>query len=457
MTPPPSARVVGLTATEIAARVRSGALDAVDVVQAHLDHIAQLDPRVGAFQRVLADRALAEAARLRARPGFSSLPLAGVPVAVKDNVPVAGEPMRVGTRATPDVPSAEDHPVVRRLRDAGAVIVGLTRVPELCLWPWTDGAFGTARNPWDLRRTAGGSSGGSAAAVAAGMVPIAHGNDGLGSIRIPAAACGLVGIKPGRGLVPSQLGADSWFGMAENGALATTVSDAALLLSVLAGEPALARVEPPARRLRIAIATTAPTPGVRVDREFVRATEGAARALAEAGHDVIGDAPRITPRHVMAIMARWMGGTARDTAMLGEAARSLEKRTRRQAAVGRVVNRLGLVRERDAEHWRAMQGAFFASYDLLLTPSLARTAVKADGWSRRGWLRNVWHAVRFAPFAGAWNYAGVPALNVPAGRHSDGLPLGVQLVAVPGGEALLLSVARQLETMHPWPRTAPAP
>ncbi len=456
MTATASAGIVGLTATEIADRVRSGALDAVDVVQAHLDHIARVEPRIGAFQRLLADRALAEASRLRARPGFASLPLAGVPVAVKDNVPVAGEPMRVGTRATPDVASAEDHPVVQRLRDAGAVIVGLTRVPELCLWPWTDGAFGTARNPWNPRRTAGGSSGGSAAAVAAGMVPIAHGNDGLGSIRIPAAACGLVGMKPGRGLVPSQLGADSWYGMAENGALATTVSDAALLLSVLAGAPALARVEPPARRLRIAIATAAPTPGIRVDREFVRGTERAARALAEAGHEVIDDAPRVTTRHVMAIMARWMGGTARDTALLGEAQRALETRTRHQAAIGRVVNRLGLVRELDAEHWRAMQGAFFTSYDLLLTPSLARTAVRADGWSRRGWLRNAWHAVRFAPFAGAWNYAGFPALTVPAGRHSDGLPLGVQLVAAPGGEALLLSVARQLEAMHPWPRTAPA-
>jgi amidase len=446
---------IGLPATEIATKVRGGELDAVEVVRAHLDRIAQLDPRVGAFQRVLADRALADAARLRARPGFSSFPLAGVPVAVKDNVPVAGEPMRVGTRATPDAPSAEDHPVVQRLRDAGAVIVGITRVPELCLWPWTDGAMGTARNPWDLRRTAGGSSGGSAAAVAAGMVPIAHGNDGLGSIRIPAAACGLVGIKPGRGVVPSALGADSWYGMAENGALATTVSDAALLLSVLAADPSLARVEPPPRRLRIALATAAPTPGLRVDHEFVRATERAARALADAGHDVADDAPRVTTRHVAAIMARWMGGTARDTALLGDAQRTLEVRTRHQAAAGRLVNRLGMVRERDAEAWRAMQGEFFASYDLLLTPSLARTAVKADGWSRRGWLRNAWSAVRFAPFAGAWNYAGFPALNVPAGLHPDGLPLGVQLVAAPGGEGMLLSAARQLEALLPWPRTAP--
>jgi amidase len=243
--------------------------------------------------------------------------------------------------------------------------------------------------------------------------------------------------------------------MAENGALATTVTDAALLLSVLAGDPALARVEPPPRRLRVAVATAAPTPGIRVDREFVRATERAARALADAGHEVVDDAPRVTTRHVAAIMARWMGGTARDTALLGDAQRALEARTRHQAAIGRVVNRLGLVRERDAEQWRAMQGAFFASHDLLLTPSLARTAVEADGWSRRGWFRNAWSAVRFAPFAGAWNYAGFPALTVPAGLHPDGLPLGVQLVAAPGGEGMLLSAARQLEALHPWPRTAP--
>jgi amidase len=192
MTPASAATAAAPTrpATALAADVRAGALSPVDTVRAALDRIAALDGRVGAFQLVRAERALDEAATLARRPDLGALPLAGVPVAIKDNVAVAGEPMRVGTAATRDVPSAEDHEVVARLRAAGAVVVGLTRVPELCIWPFSDGPLGTARNPWKLDRTPGGSSGGSAAAVAAGMVPIALGNDGLGSVRIPRPAAG---------------------------------------------------------------------------------------------------------------------------------------------------------------------------------------------------------------------------------------------------------------------------
>jgi amidase len=151
-----------------------------------------------------------EAEAIDARADRAELRLAGVPVAIKDNRRVAGEPMRVGSAALPDVPQDKDHPVVARLRAAGAVVVGQTNLPELAIYPCTDSAFGIARNPWDRRRTPGGSSGGAAAAVASAMVPVAQGNDGLGSVRIPAAACGLFGIKPGFGVVPAQIGADSW-------------------------------------------------------------------------------------------------------------------------------------------------------------------------------------------------------------------------------------------------------
>ena len=168
--------------------------------------------------------------------------LAGVPVAMKDNIAVAGEPLRNGSLATPSGPATADHPVVARLRAAGAIIVGITAVPELCIWGSTDSPAAITRNPWDTNRSPGGSSGGSAAAVASGMVPIAHAADGLGSIRVPAASCGLFGIKPGLGVVPAELGPNSWFGMAENGPLATTVADAALMLSVMAGRPELAEV-----------------------------------------------------------------------------------------------------------------------------------------------------------------------------------------------------------------------
>jgi hypothetical protein len=210
--------------------------------------------------------ALAEAAAVDARPDRPGLALAGVPVAVKDNIAVTGEPMRVGSQASLAGPRTRDHLVVARLRAAGAVVVGVTRMPELAVWAFTDGRFGMARNPWDLSRTCGGSSGGSAAAVAAALVPLAHGNDGLGSIRVPAAACGLVGVKPGFGVVPAGPGADVWCSMGENGPIATTVADAALGLSVMAGNPALARVDRPPGGVRIALVTGAPVPGSRVDR-----------------------------------------------------------------------------------------------------------------------------------------------------------------------------------------------
>ncbi|MGH8860356.1 MAG: GatB/YqeY domain-containing protein, partial [Jatrophihabitantaceae bacterium] len=231
------------TVTEIAAAVRAGSTTARAETEAALARIAERDPSIGAFQVVRTEAALREADAVDQRPDRFSLPLAGVPIPVKDNVPVSGEPMRIGSAGSDPAPQEFDHEVVRRLRRAGAIVVGLTRVPELCVFGATDSTFGVSRNPWDRGRTPGGSSGGAAAAVASGMVVAAHGNDGLGSIRIPAACCGLVGIKAGFGVVPSGLGDGSWFGMAENGPLATTVADCALLLSVLGGRPELAEVE----------------------------------------------------------------------------------------------------------------------------------------------------------------------------------------------------------------------
>src|SRR5688500_12963304 len=256
--------VVGLSAVEIAARVRSGALSAVDVVRAHLEHIEAVDARIGAFRVVRRAAALIEAAAVDAAPDRGSLPLAGVPIAIKDNVAVAGEICTDGSPAAPQEPQTADHPAVARLRAAGAVVVGITRAPELCLYAATDGPGTVTRNPWDTARSSAGSSGGSAAAVASGSVPLAHGNDGLGSLRLPAAACGLVTLKPGRGVVPAGIGFDDWSGMAVNGALATTVADLALAHAVLAGTPP----EPPAapgRPLRIAVSTRSPVPGVRAD------------------------------------------------------------------------------------------------------------------------------------------------------------------------------------------------
>ena len=225
-----------LTAAELAADVRARKTTAVDAVKAALERVQRHDASIGAFQVVRAERALAEAAALEARADLASLPLAGVPIVIKDSIPVAGEPMRVGSAATSAEPQTADHEVVAHLKAAGAIVIGLTRVPELCVFGTTDSVFGTTKNPWNLSRTSGGSSGGSAAAVASGIATAAHGNDGMGSIRGPAGNCGLVGIKPGGGVVPQDIGFDAWGGMSQNGPLATTVADTALGLDVLAGQ-----------------------------------------------------------------------------------------------------------------------------------------------------------------------------------------------------------------------------
>lgn len=439
------------TAAGTAARVRTGELSPRQAVQASLDAIAARDLAIGAFQVVRGERALAEADAVAERPDLAELPLAGVPVAVKDNVAVGGEPMRHGSAATSPQPSVADHEVVRRMRAAGAVVVGITRLPELGVWATTDSIVGVTRNPWDLACTPGGSSGGSAAAVAAGMVPVAHGNDGLGSIRIPAACCGLVGIKPGTGVVPCDIGPTGWYGLAENGALATTVADAALLLSVQAGRPELAQAQPVDRPLRVALSVRPPVAGISLDRAYREAAEGVATALEKAGHHVVPAEVAAPTSAALAVFARWFAGTLDDAEHVER--RLLEKRTRVHGRLGTLTR--PLVRPGQRERLRATMRTFFAPYDVLLTPALAQPPIAAERWGQRGWLANIVANARYAPYQAAWNLAGFPAMTVPAGMHPAGTPLAVQLVAPDGGEGLLLSLAAQIEALMPWPRTAP--
>src|SRR4051794_25901930 len=337
----PPSRLVGPPATEIAAKVRSGEWSAIDVVRAHLAHIDAVDARIGAFRVVRREAALAEAATVDAAAGRAALPLAGVPVAVKDNVAVAGEVATDGSLAGSPRPAAADHPVVARLRAAGAVVVGITRVPELCLYAATDAPGAVTRNPWDTALSPGGSSGGSAAAVAAGCVPIAHGNDGMGSLRLPAAACGLVTLKPGRGVLPGGIGADDWSGMAVNGALATTVADLALATAVLAGEEPGALPEP-GRPLRIAVSGRSPVPGVRADGPTRAALEATAALLREAGHEVVRRTPAVPPGAAAGALARWMAGAHDDAEHLGLDRAGLQPRSRTHARIGAAVRRAGL-------------------------------------------------------------------------------------------------------------------
>ncbi|MGJ5895402.1 amidase [Streptomyces sp. V2] len=441
---------VGRTAAEIAAAVREKRATPREVVAEHLARIERLDGAVGAFRVVRKDAALAEAHELAARDDLGELPLAGVPLAVKDNLAVRGESLRAGSAATPDTPSAEDHVTVARLRAAGAIVVGLTNVPELCVFGTTEGVHGTSRNPWDLARTAGGSSGGSAAAVAAGMVPIALGNDGMGSLRIPAANCGLVTIKPGHGLVPAGIGDGDWFGLSENGPLATTVGDARLMLSVLAGTEVTRPASP--GFLRIAASVRSPVAGTPVSEPYVVAAREAARVLSGAGHRVRRADPPYPLSLAATSLAYWTAGTAVDAQPLDP--RLLVRRTRVHAAVGRRF--LGAVRKGVArERLRGRFEPFFAEYDVLLTPALARRAPKSAPWHERGWVRNLLVNSNYSPFTPPWNLTGWPAMAVPLGTHPSGVPTAVQLVGKPGSEGQLLRLAEQLEELRPWPRTAP--
>jgi amidase len=343
--------------------------------------------------------------------------------------------------------------VVRLLRAAGAVIVGISSMPELGIFPMNDSVYGIAHNPWCPQRTPGGSSGGAAVAVAAGMVPLAQGNDGLGSIRIPAACCGLVGVKPGTGMIPPPFDqGDPWFGMAENGALATAVADAALLLAVMAKRPGWAEVSAPDRPLRVAVSTQ-PGSGLPVDREYKNATQATGKILAEAGHDVRTHDPPYPLTLGAALMATWCACAEGSIRQLDQ--RKLERPTRVHAQVGRLVHQLGLARSRARKRWQDRLDRFFAELDVLVTPALAQPPPAAVRWGHRGWLRNVVAASRYSVFAPPWNLAGWPAAVVPAGLHRTGVPLAVQLVAPPGSERLLLSVARELELRRPWPRIAP--
>lgn len=441
------------TATAIAAAVRDGTVRPERIVEATLERIRTGDPTVNAFSQVRGERAVQEARILAERTDLDALPLAGVPIAVKNNIDVAGEVTRGGSLAGDGRPAAADHPVVRRLRAAGAVVVGLTELPEFGLFGTTDTPARITRSPWNIRYSAGGSSGGSGAAVGAGLVPVAHGNDGLGSVRIPAAACGVFGIKPGRGVVPAEVGLDSWGGMVENGVLATTVADAALVLSVLADQPTLADLDPPAG-LRIALAVGSPSPLIRIDRHWARAASDAALTAASAGHTVREVALPYTGG-TTALALRWVANAAREAAAAPHPHR-LQRRTRIHAAVGRAVLRAGLIRPGQVDRIEARLLDFFDQHDVVITPTLACPTPRAVAWHHRGWLVNTLASVRYTPFTPLWNLVGWPAVSVPMGLHPrTGTPVAAQLAGPPRSESTLLRLAAQLESERPWRRVAP--
>jgi amidase len=451
----------------LAKLVRERTVQPRELVELCLARIEAIDPALNAFRVTMPEQALAEADAVTGSDG----PLVGVPVAIKDDMPVAGQSVTRGSRSYGG-PERSDGEVVRRLRAAGAIPVGITNVPELMIFPWTaSAANGVTRNPWDPERTPGGSSGGSAAAVASGMVPCATGSDGGGSIRIPAACCGLVGMKPTRGRVSSQPAREGWLGLSVFGALARTVSDSALLLDVIRGSlpedgdtaPAfegsyLEAASTPPARLRIAMSRKLPPGSLgRLSADQRGAWERTGALLSDLGHEVIERHPAYGLAGIEFVQM-WIRGIYEESRRVPDHSQ-LERSTRQLAAAGRRLvpdrRREKLLTQRGARTARVLE--LWQEVDVLLMPVLCTTAIAAEGAYGKSAPLAFDRASRFMSFNPLFNLTGQPAIALPAGFGADGLPLSVQLVGRPGAEDLLYSLAGEIETARPWANHTPRP
>jgi amidase len=462
-------------ADELAGLVRSGALSARELVQASLDRIEAVEPRVNAFVDVFADEALAAAG---AAPLGDGRPLAGVPVAIKNNVPVAGRRLTFGSRFMGDFEAPYDANVVARLRAAGAIVVGTTALPEWGIQPVTETRrFGPTRNPWAPDRTPGGSSGGAAAAVAAGMVPVAHGNDGGGSIRIPAACCGLVGLKPNRGRISMAPAVGEQF-LSVEGVLTRTVRETAALLDLLAGpvlgdaswapppsEPFAATAARAPAGLRIALALDPPLEGVALDPECAAAAHEAAALLEDLGHHVEQVEPPVQPRQALETFAAVFGPMNCSQMAFGALVNGREPGEedverlslwlwRRSRAIDAVTGYGATVQ------LQAIARAFVAwadPYDAVLTPALAQPPVPIGALDPDGEDPDATFArgSEFTPYMAVANMTGQPAIALPLHQREDGLPLGVHLIGRPAQEGALLALAAQVEAARPWAARRP--
>ncbi|HEV2786324.1 MAG TPA: amidase, partial [Solirubrobacteraceae bacterium] len=435
--------------------VRGGAVTPRELVETSLERIAELAPKLNAFRKVFADDALAEADAAAAQIGSSDdQPLLGVPIAVKDDTPYGGEPKVCGSSAYGD-PEPEDAAFVARLRAAGAIVVGITRTPELAAQCFTETvAGGITRNPWDLQRTPGGSSGGPAAAVAAALVPASTASDGAGSIRAPAASCGLFGLKTTRGLVTTAPADEIFGGLSVYGFLTRGVGDAALLYEVVTGRPFVAAAQQDPPRLRIALSLRIPAGSTaRLDPEWRRAAEETAELLRSLGHEVVEREPPIG-RVGLNTLARFLSSVAAEADAVAHPER-LERRTRSLAQIGRYARRAGARARRNESKDAARVNAIFDDVDVVLGPTLAKAPLPVGRYEGRGATYTLNGALRWMPFNGVWNHLGNPAAAVPAGFDAAGLPLSVQLVGRPRGDATLFSLAHQLEVTRPWADARP--
>ena len=441
--------------------IRAGEVSSRELTELYLRRIEQINPKINAFTTVLADRALAEADEADGDSGGDK-PMRGVPIAIKDVEDVEGVVTALGTGAF-DQPARADGTLVERLRAAGAVIVGKTTLPELAICGFTESeTWGVTRNPWNTDRSTGGSSGGSGAAVAAGLVAGASASDGAGSIRIPAAFCGLFGLKPQRHRLPITPH-DHWFGLSVHGCLTRSVIDTALFLDATVNRGGEAGAPPPperpyaesarapAQKLRIAIsdkparALLSPT----VSDEVKGALAETEQLLRSLGHDV----RREDPKFGMAgnnFVPRYLRGAHVDVEAVPHPER-LERRTRGFGRLGglypeAVVARARRAAEQDAERINRI----FDRCDVLITPTTGEPPIEVGRWQGKGALRTVLGMSRVYAFTPMWNHTGQPAAAVPAGFTDGGLPLSVTLVGRPNDEATLLSLAAQLEAERPW-------
>jgi amidase len=452
-----------------AALVRDGQVSAKELTAACLDRIDTHNHRLNAFTNVMREQALAEAEERDAAAvhGKSTGPLHGVPVAIKEEVHVEGQTTTFGGRAN-RTPVEFDGEVTRRLRAAGAVIVGKTAMPEFGQWPFTESvAHGLTHNPWDSTRSPGGSSGGSAAAVAAGLVSVGIGGDGGGSIRIPSACCGLFGLKPQRGRVSSSPMPHLWWSLGTTGPLTRSVMDSAIVYDAIrgsmpgdrfrAGEPSSSFVDAvraPFRPLRIAWSTKPVTVGVRPDAENVHAVVATAELLASLGHHVEEVDPGY-PDPTAAFVPQFFGGVRAEAEQM-EHPELLERRTRETVRLGAwATPRVVEWAMRQGEKVAAKANRVFDDHDLLLTPVIASRPPRIGVLDGVGTVGAALKAIPMVTYTALWNVTGNPAASVPAGFGSDGLPLAVQLVGRPDDEPTILSVSAQLEQARPWADARP--
>jgi amidase len=443
-----------LPALEQARLVRDRAVSPVELVEEYLERIERIDPVLNTYVTVCAEQALAQARD--PRPG----PFSGVALPIKDLAETGGIRTTFSCRAFADYVPAEDSALVRRIREAGFIILGKTNTPEFGTTVVTESELnGVCRNPWNVEHTPGGSSGGAAAAVAAGLAPLAQGGDGAGSIRIPASCCGVFGLKPTRGRT-STAPSGNVHGFAVYGPLARTVADAAAFLDVISGpepgdphaaappgRPFLEEVGVPPGRLRVALVLDPPA-SVAVDPVCANVARDAARLLDELGHEVEEVSVQWQDEIVDVYTIVWQtipSVYTSDTSQMEPLNVAFTERARGTSSDEYVQ---GFAR---VQQYGRTVAAFCARYDAVLTPTLALPPVRV-GWVREPadpWEQHR-RAIEFAPFTAPVNVAGLPAVSVPFGRTEDGLPVGVQLVASAGDEAALLRVSAQIEEARPW-------